>query len=64
MARAPKGTIVCVKMHREPEQFPAPHSADVHPAEVETYGAAGWIVSRDQAGAVVLPSAATADDEA
>lgn len=31
-----------VRMKRDPEQFPAPHSADVHPNEVANYAAAGW----------------------
>lgn len=32
-----------VKMTRDPEFYPAPHSADVHPDEVGNYAAAGWI---------------------
>jgi len=37
---APKKAAL-VKMVRGPEG-PAPHSADVHPAEVDNYAAAGW----------------------
>lgn len=33
-----------VKMVRNAEQFPEPHSADVHPDEVENYAAFGWVV--------------------
>lgn len=36
--KAPK----LVKMHRDAEAFPEPHSADVHPDEVANYAAAGW----------------------
>lgn len=31
-----------VPMVRDAEQFPPPHRADVHPAEVENYASAGW----------------------
>ncbi len=31
-----------VKMHRDPEAYPEPHKADVHPDEVTSYAAAGW----------------------
>jgi hypothetical protein len=40
-AKGPK----LVKMKRDPEQFPAPHSADVHPAEVDNYRAGGFEVA-------------------
>jgi hypothetical protein len=33
-----------VAMVRDAEQFPAPHSADVHPDEVENYKVGGWTV--------------------
>lgn len=41
---APKAEKVApglVKMKRD-ENGPAPHSADVHPDEVESFAAAGW----------------------
>lgn len=31
-----------VKMVRDAEQYPAPHEAEVHPAEVDNYAAGGW----------------------
>lgn len=31
-----------VKMVRDAEVYPEPHSADVHPDEVENFKAAGW----------------------
>lgn len=31
-----------VAMVRDSEQYPEPHSADVHPDEVENYKAGGW----------------------
>lgn len=31
-----------VAMHRDPAEYPAPHSADVHPNEVANFLAAGW----------------------
>lgn len=33
-----------VKMTRDPGQFPPPHAADVHPAEVDNYAQGGWTV--------------------
>lgn len=35
--------MATVHMIRDPEQFPAPHSADVHPDEVANYAAGGWV---------------------
>lgn len=32
-----------VRMSRDQEQFPAPHSADVHPDEVANFQASGWV---------------------
>jgi hypothetical protein len=32
-----------VKMVRDPEQFNAPHTALVHPNEVENYQLGGWV---------------------
>lgn len=34
-----------VHMTRDPEQYPAPHSADVHAEEVENFTAGGWVVA-------------------
>lgn len=31
-----------VKMVRDPESYPAPHVARVHPDEVENYRSGGW----------------------
>ena len=31
-----------VAMVRDPQQYPPPHKADVHPAEVANYAAGGW----------------------
>lgn len=31
-----------IKMTRDPELYPAPHEADVHPDEVENYRAGGF----------------------
>lgn len=41
-APAAKSEPSIVKMVRDAEQFPAPHTADVHPAEVENFKAGGW----------------------
>lgn len=41
--------IKTVRMERNPEQFPeGPHTADVHPSEVENMAQHGWIVSAEQ----------------
>lgn len=34
--------LVTVAMVRDELIYPAPHSADVHPGEVENYRAGGW----------------------
>lgn len=34
--------IQFVKMARNPEQYPAPHEAQVHPDEVDNYRPGGW----------------------
>lgn len=31
-----------IKMIRDPEIYPAPHTVDVHPDEVENYKQGGW----------------------
>jgi hypothetical protein len=44
-ASAPKEKVVKnVKMVRDPEQYPAPHTADVHPNEVKNYALGGWMI--------------------
>jgi hypothetical protein len=30
-------------MVRDADAYPAPHSADVHPDEVENFAAGGWV---------------------
>ena len=35
-------------MIRDPEYWPAPHSADVHPDEVGNYAAGGWVVQTEE----------------
>lgn len=37
-------SVSLVTMVRDAEQFPASHTADVHPDEVENYKAGGWQV--------------------
>lgn len=32
-----------IKMQRDPEVFPAPYSADVHPDEVDNYRLGGFV---------------------
>jgi len=34
-----------VHMVRDPEVYPAPHTADVHPEEVDNYKTGGWQVA-------------------
>lgn len=42
---APKAPVgKAVKMRRDAEIYPAPHVADVHPDEVESYRVGGWEV--------------------
>jgi len=41
-APAAKAEVKLVKMSRDAEQHPAPHTADVHPDEVENFEAGGW----------------------
>ena len=36
--------IAFVQMKRDPESYSAPHSAQVHPDEVENYAVGGWEV--------------------
>lgn len=35
--------VKTVPMKRDPELFPQPHTADVHPDEVQHYEAAGFV---------------------
>lgn len=36
-----------VHMTRDASAYPAPHNAEVHPAEVDNYAAGGWQVAAD-----------------
>lgn len=36
-----------VRMTRDVNAYPAPHTADVHPAEVDNYAAGGWQLAID-----------------
>lgn len=36
--------IAFVQMVRDEEQYPAPHTAQVHPDEVNNYQLGGWVV--------------------
>lgn len=36
-----------VHMTRDASAYPAPHTAEVHPAEVDNYAAGGWQVAAD-----------------
>jgi hypothetical protein len=46
-AEAPQndGEIAFVMMKRDPEAYPAPHTAQVHPDEVENYRPGGWEIA-------------------
>lgn len=46
--------IKLVLMARDAEQFPAPHTAEVHPDEVENYKAADWKVSATMAAPLIV----------
>lgn len=50
MADDPKDTkpaapakAVPVKMTRDPKNYPAPHTAEVHPDEVGNFAVGGWV---------------------
>lgn len=43
-AAAEAEAVATVAMVRDPEQYPPPHAADVHPDEVANFAAAGWLV--------------------
>jgi hypothetical protein len=38
-----KADAKLVRMVRDADAYPAPHSADVHPDEVENFAAGGWV---------------------
>lgn len=40
---APAKAAKLVRMVRDADAYPAPHSADVHPDEVENFAAGGWV---------------------
>lgn len=42
--RPPPPVVETVAMRRNPDFHPAPHSADVHPDEVEAWTRGGWVV--------------------
>lgn len=37
--------VALVSMKRDPAMYPAPHSADVHPDEVQNFTAAGFVAA-------------------
>lgn len=39
---ASAAAVALVAMHRDPAEFPPPHTADVHPDEVANFVAGGW----------------------
>ena len=39
-------TVELVQMARDPEWYPAPHTADVHPNEVENFAGDGWVLAQ------------------
>jgi hypothetical protein len=41
--QSPRDVIKLVRMQRDPDSYPAPHRADVHPDEVTNYAAGGWV---------------------
>jgi len=41
-AEAAQAAQATVAMVRDPQQYPAPHRADVHPSEVANYVTGGW----------------------
>lgn len=46
MSEKKEQPVKLVKMVRNEDEYPAPHSADVHPDEVENMKSAGWEVSK------------------
>lgn len=46
-----------VKMVRSAEVYPAPHSVEVHPDEVENYRAGGFVPVEDEAKPAPKPRA-------
>lgn len=47
--------VALVAMYRDPSEFPKPHSASVHPAEVGSMKAAGWRDGEPPAAASPAP---------
>lgn len=39
--------IKFVKMVRDPDQYPAPHEAQVHPKEVSNFARGGWEIASE-----------------
>jgi hypothetical protein len=35
--------VALVKMKRDPKEYTAPHSADVHPDELSNFARGGWV---------------------
>lgn len=46
-AAAAAPAVQLVNMTRDANAYPAPHTADVHPAEVDNFAAGGWQVASD-----------------
>lgn len=42
-------SIQLVAMVRDPESYPAPHEAQVHPDEVKNYYLGGWVEKKEEA---------------
>jgi hypothetical protein len=42
------GDIGLIRMTRDENEYPAPHTADVHPDEVENMTSGGWRVVEDK----------------
>jgi len=51
MATVKKQPAQTVRMVRNPDEYPAPHSADVHVDEVAAWQRHGWIVEPKENGA-------------
>lgn len=44
--QAEEGSIQFVMMVRDEDKWPAPHTAQVHPDEVQNYYSGGWVEDR------------------
>ena len=51
----PEATVETIAMVRDPNFYDAPHSADVHPDEVENYHVGGWVLADGAAFTVANP---------